>query len=627
MTRVALKSLSERRMRTVLTALAIVLGVAMISGAYTLTDTMGNAANSLSKSSYHGTDAVVSVKPPVARTSDDNTGDSAPLPASVLGRVRKVPGVGTALGNISDQAKIIGKDGKVAGSGPYFGQGVDGSSNAISKLTPFKLRDGHFASSPAQVVIDAGTADKNKLSVGDRVRVQANGPVRSFRISGIATFGDVNSLGTATFAVFDLHAAQSLFHKRGQFTEVLVAGDGSLSAHALRKRLATDLPPRLQVQSAEANDRFTLDGLKQFVNIIQIVLVAFGGVAVFVGAFTIMNTLSITVAQRSRELAMLRTIGASRRQVLRSVVGEAFAMGVFASLVGLVAGLGLAALLQSVLASAGLDLPQTGTVFAMRTVLVSLVVGVGVTVLAGLGPALRATRVSPVTVLREGSEIPPSRIGRHATLIAVVVTALALAILGIGMFAGGIDANGRLALLAPGALLLFVGVALVSPKLVRPLASVLGAPARRFGGSAGSLARQNSMRNPGRTAATAAALMIGIALVAFVAVIGQGMKSATRGSLENSVRGNYVLVGQDNWSPIDPAVTRAAAKVPGVRVASGVEEDVARAFGKRTKVDAVDPRRSARCSAPSGSRAPTPRSPSWDGAGRWSPTSSQLSTT
>jgi putative ABC transport system permease protein len=135
------------------------------------------------------------------------------------------------------------------------------------------------------------------------------------------------------------------------------------------------------------------------------------------------------------------------------------------------------------------------------------------------------------------------------------------------------------------------------------------------------------MRNPGRTAATAAALMIGIALVAFVAVIGQGMKSATRGSLENSVRGNYVLVGQDNWSPIDPAVTRAAAKVPGVRVASGVEEDVARAFGKRTKVDAVDPRRSARCSAPSGSRAPTPRSPSWDGAGRWSPTSSQLSTT
>jgi len=576
-------------MRTVLTALAIVLGVAMISGAYTLTDTMGNAANSLSKSSYHGTDAVVSVKPPVARTSDDNTGDSAPLPASVLGRVRKVPGVGTALGNISDQAKIIGKDGKVAGSGPYFGQGVDGSSNAISKLTPFKLRDGHFASSPAQVVIDAGTADKNKLSVGDRVRVQANGPVRSFRISGIATFGDVNSLGTATFAVFDLHAAQSLFHKRGQFTEVLVAGDGSLSAHALRKRLATDLPPRLQVQSAEANDRFTLDGLKQFVNIIQIVLVAFGGVAVFVGAFTIMNTLSITVAQRSRELAMLRTIGASRRQVLRSVVGEAFAMGVFASLVGLVAGLGLAALLQSVLASAGLDLPQTGTVFAMRTVLVSLVVGVGVTVLAGLGPALRATRVSPVTVLREGSEIPPSRIGRHATLIAVVVTALALAILGIGMFAGGIDASGRLALLAPGALLLFVGVALVSPKLVRPLASVLGAPARRFGGSAGSLARQNSMRNPGRTAATAAALMIGIALVAFVAVIGQGMKSATRGSLENSVRGNYVLVGQDNWSPIDPAVTRAAAKVPGVRVASGVEEDVARAFGKRTKVDAVDP--------------------------------------
>jgi putative ABC transport system permease protein len=264
-------------------------------------------------------------------------------------------------------------------------------------------------------------------------------------------------------------------------------------------------------------------------------------------------------------------------------------MGVIASIIGLAAGAGLAALLQSVLSGAGIDLPQTGMVFAARTVIVSLLVGVGVTVLAGLGPALRATRVSPITVLREGAEIPQSRIGRHATLIASVVTVLALAILGIGLFAGGIDANGRLALLAPGALLLFVGVALISPRLIRPLARVLGAPARRFGGSAGSLARQNSMRNPGRTASTAAALMIGIALVAFVAVLGEGMKQATRGAVRDSVRGDYVLVGQDNWSPIDPAVTRAAGKVPGVRIASGVNEDVASAFGKRTKVDGVDP--------------------------------------
>jgi putative ABC transport system permease protein len=591
MTRVALKSLKERRFRTVLTALAIVLGVAMISGAYTLTDTMGGAADSLSKSSYNGTAAVVSVKPPVKHSIDDDDVPAAPVPASTLAKVQSAQGVKLAVGNITDEARIIDGDGKVLGDGPYFGQGLDPRADKASGLSPFKLSSGHFASAPGQVVIDAGSAKKAHVGVGDRVKIQARGPVRSFQVTGIATFGEVDSLGTATFALFDLRAAQRMYAMPGRFSEILVSGDGSASAVTLRKQLAGQLPATYRVQSASAHDRFTLNGLKQFVTIIQYILVAFGFIAVFVGSFTIMNTLSITVAQRSRELAMLRTIGASRRQVLRSVVLEAAAMGAVASVVGLIAGLGLAALLQSVLASAGLELPQTGTVFAIRTVIVSLVIGIGVTVLAGLGPAMRATRVSPVTVLREGSEIPPSRIGRHATLIAAVVTVVALVVLGLGLFAGGIDPKGRLALLAPGALLLFVGVALVSPRLVVPLARVLGAPARRFGGSAGELARQNAMRNPGRTAATAAALMIGIALVAFVAVLGQGMRDSTRGSLEKSLRGDYVLVGQDDWSPIDAEAARAATRVPGVTLSTGISQDIGKAFKGRAVVDGVDPQR------------------------------------
>ena len=586
MTRVAIKSLSERRLRTLLTALSIVLGVAMISGAYTLTDTMGNAADSLTKASYAGTDAVVSAKTPVERSIDDDE-MAPPLPASVLRDVRDVPGVGTAVGNITAEARIVGKGGKVQGDGPYFGQGVDPRAG---KLTPFEVRDGRFAAGPGEVVIDAGVAKKNDFAVGDRVRIQTRGPARTFEITGLATFGEVDSIGTATFAVFDLETAQTLFGQRGRFTEVLVSGDGSVPAAALRERLSNELPATLRTQTAEKHDRFTLDGLKTFVNIIQTVLVAFGGVAIFVGAFTIMNTLSITVAQRSRELAMLRTIGASRRQVLRSVIAEAAAMGVFASLIGLVAGLGLAGLLRGVMSSVGLDLPQTGTVFAARTAIVGLVVGIGVTVLAGLGPSLRATRVSPVTVLREGAELPPSRIGRHATAIAVAVIALSVAVFAIGLFAGGISAEGRLALLAPGALLLFTGVALLSPKLVPTLARWLGAPAKRLGGSAGALARHNAMRNPGRTAATAAALMIGIALVAFVAVIGQGMRDSTKGSLEQSLRGDYVMVGQDDWSPIDAQATRAVAKAPGVETASGVAQGVGKAFGERVTVDGVDPR-------------------------------------
>jgi putative ABC transport system permease protein len=584
--RVAVKSLRTRRLRTVLTAFAIVLGVAMVSGAYTLTDTMGAAADSLSKASYHGTDAVVTKKLAVERTIDDEA-PAPPVPASALEQVEAVPGVAAAVGSISDEARILGKNGKVEGTGPYFGIGYDAS--APDGLAPFEVTDGRFATGPGQVVIDAGTAKKNGLAVGDRVRIQPRGQVQTFEVSGIATFGDVDSLGPATFAVFDLRAGQRLFAKGSSYSEILVKGDGSVSAAALRERLANELPGTLQVQTAAKQDRFMLDGLKMFVDILQVVFVAFGGVAIFVGAFTIMNTLSITIAQRSRELAMLRTIGASRRQVLRSVLGEAVGLGLVASVLGLVAGLGLASLLRGVMSGAGMDLPQTGTVFALRTVLVSLGVGVGVTVLASLGPAMRATRVSPVTVLREGAEIPQSRIGRHATTIAAVVAVISLVILGLGMFAGGIDATGRLALLAPGALLLFVAVALVSPRLVPPLASALGRPARRIAGSSGALARENAMRNPGRTAATAAALMIGIALVTFVAVIGQGMRDSTKGSLEEALRGDYVMVGQDDWSPIDPAAIRASAGVPGVEVATGIVQEPGKAFGDRTQVDGVDP--------------------------------------
>ncbi|HEY7453927.1 MAG TPA: FtsX-like permease family protein, partial [Thermoleophilaceae bacterium] len=325
-----------------------------------------------------------------------------------------------------------------------------------------------------------------------------------------------------------------------------------------------------------------------FVKFLKVLLLVFGGIAVVVGAFTIYNTLSITVAQRSRELALLRALGATRRQVLRSVVVEALAIGTIASLIGLAAGIGLAKLLSGVFASAGIDLPSTDTVFGTRTIIVSLAVGIIVTVVAGLGPALRATRVSPVTAMREGADIPAGRIGRRAPLFAAITGVLALGVLGLGMFGPGIEAEGRLALLAPGSLLLFIAVALISPRLVPRLASVLGRPGRRIAGTAGELARRNAMRNPGRTAATAAALMIGIALVAFSAVLGAGMRESTKGALAEQVRADYVIVGQDGWSPIDPDAAKAVAGVPGVDVSTGLVQDTARSFGDKIAVDGVD---------------------------------------
>ena len=579
MTRVGLRGITTRRLRTVLTVLAIVLGVAMVSGSYTLTDTMRGAADSLSSSAYDGTAAVVSKK--TAFKVDDEFPVRPSISETRLDQVRAVPGVEKAVGSISDEARIVGKDGDVVGTGPYFGVGLDPQAG---KLSPFELKEGRFATGPGQVVIDAGTADREGYSVGDTVAVQTRGPERKMEITGLATFGDVDSIGTATFALFDLHAAQPLFDKQGSYTEILVGGPDSV-----RAQLKKSLPGSVQVQTAAANDRFTLDSLKSFVKFLKILLLVFGGVAVVVGAFTIYNTLSITVAQRSRELALLRALGATRRQVLRSVVVEALAIGTVASAIGVAAGLGLAKLLNSVFASAGVDLPSTATVFGARTIIVSLAVGIIVTVAAGLGPALRATRVSPVTAMREGADIPPGRIGRHATKIAVGLGAVALGILGLGLFGPGIEAEGRLALLAPAALLLFVAVALVSPRLVPPLASVLGRPAARLAGSAGVMARRNAMRNPGRTAVTAAALMIGIALVAFSAVIGNGMRESTKGAIADSVKADYVLVGQDGWSPIDPEATETAAGVRGVDLATGLVQDRGRALGEKVNVDGVDP--------------------------------------
>jgi putative ABC transport system permease protein len=590
MIRVALRGIAARRLRTVLTALAIVLGVAMISGAFVLSDTMRRGADSLSTASYRGTDAVVDAKTAFDVDADEDNATAPTVPASLLERVRAVPQVGTAVGDVTDlQTKIVGKDGKVSGDGPYFGEGIDPRVERAEDLMPFRLEQGRFASGGDEVVIDAGTAKREGYGIGDRVQVSARGPVRSFRVSGIATFGDVKSIGTATFAVFDLPTAQRLLHKGDAYDSILVAARGGVSKAEVRRAVAAMLPASARVQSAEAQDRYTLDGLKRFIGWIKAFLLAFGGVAVLVGAFTIFNTLSITVAQRSRELVLLRTVGSSRRQVLRSVLLEALAVGTAASAVGVFAGLGLGKGLSSVMASLGLDLPEAGTVFGPRTVIVSLLVGVLVTLIAGLGPALRATRVSPVTALREGTEIPPGRLGRRLPQIATGITALAVALLAVGVLAPGLSGGARGGLIGPGAVLLFLGVAMMSPRLARPLASVLGRPAERFAGSAGSLARRNAMRNPGRTAATASALMIGISLVVFVAVLGQGVRQSTTGSLEKSIKADYVVASTDGYSPIDPDAVTRVASAPGVRSATGIKQDSARAFGEKVGVNGVEP--------------------------------------
>jgi putative ABC transport system permease protein len=566
----------------------VVLGVAMVAGSYVLTDTLLGAAKALESTSYDRVDAAIAARQAFKPSSDNGQPEVKPIPESLVRRARSVPKVLAASGEITDSALLVGRDGKVIGGsgGPTFATGFDANDPAVASLSPFEIQKGRFPQRRGEVAIDASTSQDKHYKPGDTIRVAARGPARAFRVSGVVTFGKVKSIGNATLAVFSLRQAQSLFKREGKVDTILVRARKGVSQKELVASLRRVMPATAQVETAKSQDRFDIGGLKKFLNIIRDVLLGFGAVAIFVGAFIIFNTLSITVAQRTREFALLRTLGASRRQVLRSVVLEAVVIGLIASVVGILAGIGLAKGLNALFSAIGADLPKTGTVIKPRTLIVALVVGVGVTVVAGLSPALQATRVAPVEALREGLTQKPR--SRWAPYVAAVTTAIGALLLAYGMFASGIAIATRLATIGLGCLVLFIGVALLSQRIVKPLASTLGRPAQRLAGAPGRLARENSMRNPSRTATTAAALMIGLALVTFVAVLGQGLRSSYGSSLDDQLDASYIVTGEDNQTPITPEAARAAASAPGVTVASAVREDQIKAFGNKTKIDGID---------------------------------------
>jgi putative ABC transport system permease protein len=591
MIRTAIKGMLARKLRTMLTGLAIVLGVGMVSAAYILTDTWQGAADKLSTAAYDNVDAVVTTRAAFEVAADEAGGKRPPLPASVLADVRSLPQVGVAAGDVSDEVRLVGRDGKAIGGdggSPSFAEGVDARTPGAAALSPFKLRSGRFARADREVTIDAATAKKEHLAVGQTIGISTHGASQRFTIVGTATFGSVESLGGATAAIFDLHQAQALTGKQGKLDSILVRARDGVAQAELRHAIGAVLPYGLQVESAKSQDRFGLDELKQGLGIVQKFLVAFGIIALFVGGFVIFNTLAITVAQRSREFAVLRTIGASRRQVLGSVVLEAVVTGLVASVIGIAVGLGLTGGLSAAFKALDVELPASDTVLATRTVLVSLLFGVGVTTVAGLVPAVRATRVEPVAALREGA-IPTSRGSRRTPIAGAVLSAVAVAALLYGMFAGDVSVTGRLAAIGVGTLILFVGVAMLSSGLVPPLASIVGRPAERIARVAGRLARENAMRNPGRTAATAAALMIGIALVTFVAILGQGLRTSFSASWDKQLSTDYVVTAEDGWTPIPGETAEALAKTPGIAAVTTIREDQARAFGQVMLVSGIDP--------------------------------------
>ena len=587
MTRVALKGLLGRKVRAILTALAIVLGVAMVSGSFVLTDTISKAFDSVFSSSYAHTDAVVSGKKLVDYSSSGN----ATVSQSLLSQIRRQPYVAAAAGAIADmngnstRAKLIGKDGKAIdhGGAPTFGFGVDTSQPRFNALT---LEYGRWAAAANEVVIDPETAKAQHFAVGDTIGVAAVGPVQRFRIAGIAKYGDIESLGGATFAVFTIPEARRLLHVDG-YTAISVAAKDGMSQDELAGRLQRLVPGTAQVNTADEQAHADKKGIDGFLTFIRGFLLGFGGIALFVGAFVIFNTLSITVAQRTRELATLRTIGATRRQVLRSVLLESAALGVLASVVGLFTGFGLARGLSSLFHALGISLPEAAPVYATRTFVVSLVLGTVVTIVAGLVPALRATRVPPIAAARGG--LPETVRGRKATVAGVVLLGLAVLLLGYAVTGERLGSGSSLLALAFGALALIVGTAAVASRLVRALAFVFGRASRRWGGAPGRIGAENTVRNPQRTASTAAALMIGIALVSFVAVLGKGVHDSMNNAIDGQFPASWIVTSKNGWSGFPPAAGDAAAHAPGVTHATSIRGDRGLIGNTQVNVNGVDP--------------------------------------
>ena len=540
MIRVALRGLAGRKLRAFLTALAIVLGVAMVSGTFVLTDMIDRAFDDIFTQSYANTDAYISGKAPDFTFEGDQV--TAPsIPASLLPTVKKLPDVRAAGGTVADESatKIIDRKGKpiTTGGAPTFGFGLDYS---LPQFNPLQLTAGRWPSKPDDVVIDSGTAGDQNYKVGDTIRVATLKPVRPFKLVGIAQYGSVGSIGSATFATFTLPTAQELLDRKGKLDAISVSAKSGVSQDQLVAQIKQVVPLNKVEVRTQAQQVKEAKKSASFTKIIKYFLLSFATIALFVGAFVIFNTLSITVSQRIREFATLRTIGASRRQILTSVTIEAFVIGLVGAIIGLFAGIGLAVGLNAFFKAVNSDLPTTGLIVAPRTVIISLLIGVVITLVAGLAPAVKATKVPPIAAVREGATLPPGRLAPFLPFIAVALVALAVALLAYGMFVDTLSTPIRLLSLALGCLVLFIGVALLSPRLVptlsrlvRPIAKwvmlgsqpagVSDAPrrlalpagplrARDLGASANRLARRRARRAPRDRAGRAIRRRVGDAL-------------------------------------------------------------------------------------------------------------------
>jgi putative ABC transport system permease protein len=589
---IALKGVIAHRLRYALTILAVLLGVAFIAGTFVLTDTINSTFNGLYNQIYAGTAAVVRASQPF-NPGTSFTVQRQQIDTSLAGTVAKVPGVQAVAPDVEGYAQLIGKNGKPIGAASNGPPLLGVAWTDVTALNPLRLLPGgQPPRGPGQVVIDKHSADVGHFAVGDQVRILTQQSPAVYTITGIATWGSVDSPLGATISAFDLPTAERLLGQPGKVTQLNVQAAPGVSQDTLVTRIQDAIhTPGIQVVSGLSVTAEGQQTIHQAMSYISTFMLVFGFIALFVGAFVIFNTFSIIVAQRLRELALLRAVGASRRQVLAEVLGESAAIGLIASAAGVAAGVGLAAALKAALAAAGIDLPASGLVISARTVLIGLAAGTLITVVSAIVPAQRAATIPPVAAL-QAVAAEPRRTSTARTARRVAAALIGVVILSTGLFG---HTGNSLALVGIGAAVVFIGVAVLGPYIVGPVCRALSVPLARTG-TTGKLAQENAVRSPSRTSSTAAALMIGVALVSMFTVMASSIRSSTGSIIDSDLRADFVVssgAATGGGSGFSPSIERSLAALPQVSDVAGIRGGIVKVFGTVTQVVAADPAKAA----------------------------------
>ena len=631
---VTIRGVRARKVRLLLTALAVVLGVSFVTGVFVFTDTLRASFDRVFRETAADVDLVV--------RSADAPGGSLQrerIPDSILRDVRSTPGVAAADGIVQGISKFVDRDGETIQN--EFAPTLGISWPTVEGVGPLHLVDDGESRPPrraGEVAIDAHTAAEHGYEVGDEVGVQVHSrPVRSYRIVGRFDFGDVTDLGGVTFAAFDFEVAQQAFDADDTIDFVNVRREPAVSTDALQRDLAAQLGPGIEVIDAGLAAEELADPVRDALNLLRQLLLAFGAVGVFVGAFIIVNTFSVLISQRTRELGLLRALGASRGQLVVAVLVEALILGAIASGVGILGGLALARLLLALFGEFGFDVPDAPTVLGARTIVLALVVGVGVTVVSAIFPALRAARTPPVVAVAHEMRSTSSPSLLRRTVVGGALLVVGVLMVGVGLEGEFADVRGAIATVAAGCFTGFVGIVLVVPLMTRALVRVLATgatglvvtvagaalvvgalllalraadeerwaataagiavaaagvllmtslPALR--GAIGMLARGNAARNPRRTTATASALVLGVTLVFLVTIVASSIRLSLQSGIEDGVQADIVL-SAERFAPISPRAVRDVEELPDVRAVAALRFGSVGVSGRSELLAGVNP--------------------------------------